>query len=121
MKAPKVLQQSWRNELLTCGIFVCLFSLDAPRIKPLSDAVGDLYRQFNSLKEELGELTSKFDSLEAFVDDLKEGRVTRRQVHRRPNFIGLRSPLRAQMRAPIREIAQNPTLTRARRKGPTRP
>lgn len=98
-----------------------IFSLRAHRIKPLSDAVDDLYRHFNSLKEELGELTSKFDSLEAFVDELKDGKVSRRQVHRRVPFVGLRSPLRAQMRAPIREITQKPTLTRARRRNPTRP
>ncbi|KAF1379571.1 hypothetical protein PFLUV_G00177430 [Perca fluviatilis] len=44
------------------------------RIPPLSDALGDLYRQFNTLKDELGRLTSKFDSVEGFVDDLKYGR-----------------------------------------------
>lgn len=100
-------------------VFVCLFPLHASRIRPLSDAVDDLYRQFNSLKEELGKLTSKFDSLEAFVDDLKDGRVTRRQGPL--PYVGLRSPLRAQMRAPIREITQERVLTRARRKGPQRP
>lgn len=121
MKAPKVFKLSWRNELLICVIFVCLLSLHAPRIKPLSDAVDDLYRHFNSLKEELGKLTSKFDSMEAFVDDLKDGRVTRQQVQRPLPFVGLRSPLRAQMRAPIREITQNRALTRARRRGPKRP
>lgn len=99
-------------------IFVCLFSLHASRIRPLSDAVDDLYRQFNSLKEDLGKLISKFDSLEAFVDDLKDGRVTRRQVQRPLPYVGLRSPLRAQMRAPIREITQERALTRTRRKGP---
>uniref|UniRef100_A0A3Q3WI66 Uncharacterized protein n=1 Tax=Mola mola TaxID=94237 RepID=A0A3Q3WI66_MOLML len=70
------------------------------RIQALSDAVEDLYRHFNTLKDELGKLTSKFDSVEAFVDDLKVGRLSLPQRPRQkptPN-IGLRSPLRAQMR-----------------------
>ena len=92
------------------------------RIQPLSDALGDLYKQFNGLKDELGKLTSKFDSLEGFVDELKSGRfaVPHRPIQRVPPSIGLRSPLRAQMRAPDR-IIKGPTLVRARRRGPQRP
>ncbi|XP_036944510.1 uncharacterized protein si:dkey-282h22.5 [Acanthopagrus latus] len=92
------------------------------RIQPLSDALGDLYRQFNTLKDELGKLTSKFDSVEGFVDDLKAGRfaLPQRPVQRFPPSIGLRSPLRAQMRAPVRGIIRGPTLIRARRRGPQR-
>ncbi|XP_078147078.1 uncharacterized protein LOC144543003 [Centroberyx gerrardi] len=47
---------------------------DYGRIQPLSDALGDLYKEFNALKERLGELTSKFDGVEAFVDDVRAGR-----------------------------------------------
>lgn len=101
-------------------IFLCLFSLHSPRIKPLSDAVDDLYRQFNLLKVELGKLTFKFDYMEAFVDNLKDGRASGPQVQRRLPFVGLRSPLRAQMRAPIREITQTRAQARARRRGPKR-
>ncbi|KAL3053668.1 hypothetical protein OYC64_006064 [Pagothenia borchgrevinki] len=74
------------------------------RIQPLSEALGDLYRQFNSLKDELGRLTSKFDSVEGFVDDLKQGRfaLPQRPVQRVPPGVGLRSPLRAQRRPPYR-------------------
>lgn len=92
------------------------------RIQPLSDAVGDLYRQFNTLKDELGKLTSKFDGVEAFVDDLKDGRLTlpQRPVQRAPPNVGLRSPLRVQMRAPAGGIIKGPTLIRARRRGPQR-
>lgn len=50
---------------VTC---VCL------RIQPLSDALGDLYKEFNALKERLAELTAKFDGVEAFVDDVRSGR-----------------------------------------------
>lgn len=98
------------------------FSLHLSRIRPLSDAVGDLYSQFNTLKDELGKLTQKFDTLEAFVDDLKDGRLTLppRPAQRLPGAVGLRSPLRAQMRAPVREIIKAPALIRARR-GPQRP
>uniref|UniRef100_A0A673AI67 Si:dkey-282h22.5 n=1 Tax=Sphaeramia orbicularis TaxID=375764 RepID=A0A673AI67_9TELE len=93
------------------------------RIQPLSNALGDLYKQFNSLKDELGSLTAKFDKVEAFVDEVKEGRFTlpRRPIQRIPPNIGLRSPLRAQMRAPERRIITGPALIRARRRGPQRP
>ncbi|KAK0144080.1 hypothetical protein N1851_017559 [Merluccius polli] len=47
---------------------------DYARIGPLSDALGDLYKEFNMLKERLGELTAKFDGVEAFVDDVRAGR-----------------------------------------------
>ncbi|KAE8283256.1 hypothetical protein D5F01_LYC18658 [Larimichthys crocea] len=93
------------------------------RIQPLSDALGDLYRQFNTLKDELGKLTSKFDSVEGFVDDLKDGRFTppQRPIQRVPPYVGLRSPLQAQMRAPVKGIIKRPTPIRARRRGPQRP
>nr|XP_046272116.1 uncharacterized protein si:dkey-282h22.5 [Scatophagus argus]XP_046272117.1 uncharacterized protein si:dkey-282h22.5 [Scatophagus argus] len=87
------------------------------RIQPLSAALGDLYRQFNTLKNELGKLTSKLDGVEAFVDHLKEGRFSLPQRIIPPS-IGLRSPLRAQMRAPVRGIIRTPKLTRTRRRGP---
>ncbi|KAJ4931648.1 hypothetical protein JOQ06_010089 [Pogonophryne albipinna] len=91
--------------------------------QPLSEALGDLYRQFNSLKDELGRLTSKSDSVEGFVDDLKQGRfaLPQRPVQRVPPGVGLRSPLRAQRRPPYRGTVQEPTLIRARRRGPQRP
>ncbi|XP_069381459.1 uncharacterized protein [Paralichthys olivaceus] len=93
------------------------------RIQPLSEALGDLYRQFNSLKDELGSLSTKFDLVEAFVDDLRDGRSTQpeRPIQRIPPRVGLRSPLQAQMKAPDRRIVRGPTLIRARRKGPQRP
>ncbi|KAM4525147.1 uncharacterized protein PAE49_001174 [Odontesthes bonariensis] len=47
---------------------------DYGRIQPLSDALGDLYKEFNALKERLAELTVKFDGVEAFVDDVRLGR-----------------------------------------------
>lgn len=50
---------------------LCAASL---RIQPLSDALGDLYKEFNALKERLAELTTKFDGVEAFVDDVRAGR-----------------------------------------------
>ncbi|XP_041634182.1 uncharacterized protein si:dkey-282h22.5 [Cheilinus undulatus] len=93
------------------------------RIQPLSNALGDLYKQFNTLKDELAALSAKFDSVEGFVDDLKEGRFTvpQRPVHRLPPGVGLRVPLRAQMRAPVQGIMRGPTVIRARRRGPQTP
>ncbi|XP_077939841.1 uncharacterized protein LOC120828468 isoform X1 [Gasterosteus aculeatus] len=93
------------------------------RIQPLSDALRDLYRHFNTLKDELGKLTSKLDSVEGFVDNLKDGRlsVAQRPVQRLPPPIGVRSPLRAQMRAPDRGTIKGSKVIRARRRGPQRP
>uniref|UniRef100_A0A8C0YN45 Si:ch211-76l23.4 n=1 Tax=Cyprinus carpio carpio TaxID=630221 RepID=A0A8C0YN45_CYPCA len=41
------------------------------RIQPLSEALDDLYKEFNALKTHLGELTEKFGPLETFIDELK--------------------------------------------------
>ncbi|XP_068193340.1 uncharacterized protein si:dkey-282h22.5 [Antennarius striatus] len=93
------------------------------RIEPLSNALGDLHRQFKSLKEDLGKLTSKFDTVEAFVDDLKEGRFSlhHRALQRSPPSIGLRSPLRVQMRASHLPLIKESTLTRNWRTRPRTP
>ena len=55
-------------------VFVSWWYLISSRIGPLSDALGDLYKEFNALKERLGDLTVKFDDVEAFVDDVRAGR-----------------------------------------------
>lgn len=98
-------------------------SLHVSRIQPLSDALGDLYRQFNALKDELGALTAKFDRMEAFVDELKDGRssLPQRPIQRIAPSVGLRSPLRAQMRVPARRIITGQTPIRVRRRGQQRP
>ncbi|KAM9412527.1 uncharacterized protein ACWYII_026665 [Salvelinus alpinus] len=58
---------------------------DYGRIPPLSDALGDLYKEFNTLKERLGELTTKFEGIESFVDDMRAGRSpSQRRAEPRP-------------------------------------
>ncbi|KAK9965832.1 hypothetical protein ABG768_004898 [Culter alburnus] len=47
---------------------------DYGRIQPLSEALNDLYKEFNSLKERLAELTTKFEGIELFVDEARTGR-----------------------------------------------
>ncbi|XP_078793335.1 uncharacterized protein LOC144987801 [Oryzias latipes] len=47
---------------------------DYGRIQLLSEALGDLYKEFNSLKERLTELTARFDYVESFVDATRSGR-----------------------------------------------
>ncbi|MEQ2315202.1 hypothetical protein AMECASPLE_019679 [Ameca splendens] len=92
------------------------------RIQPLSEALGDLYQQFNSLKDELRRLTSKFDGVETFVDDIKERRFTvpQRPPFRIPPSFGVGSSLGAQRRVPDRRILNQPALVRARRRGTQR-
>ncbi|CAG5986466.1 unnamed protein product [Menidia menidia] len=46
---------------------------DYARIQPLSEALDDLYKEFNALKAHLGDLTEKFSAIEAFIDELKAG------------------------------------------------
>ncbi|KAL4658202.1 hypothetical protein GN956_G2964 [Arapaima gigas] len=60
---------------------------DYARIKPLSEALGDLYKELKGLKEHLGRLTNKFDQVEAFVDDIQAGKVTGYGRVLRPPFL----------------------------------
>ncbi|KAM6957718.1 uncharacterized protein FYW47_011815 isoform 2-T2 [Aplochiton taeniatus] len=99
------------------------------RIQPLSNAMGDLYKQFNSLKDELATLTGKFDRVESFVDDLQAGKLPlppvwispQRPVRRVPHGVALRAPPRAQLRASLRGTAEGPSSTQMRRRRVSRP
>ncbi|KAI1883991.1 hypothetical protein AGOR_G00221790 [Albula goreensis] len=44
---------------------------DYARIQPLSEALDDLYKEFNALKSHLGDLTEKFAAIETFIDEMK--------------------------------------------------
>ncbi|AWP19468.1 Hypothetical protein SMAX5B_015958 [Scophthalmus maximus] len=46
---------------------------DYARIQPLSEALDDLYKEFNALKAHLGDLTEKFTAIETFIDEVKAG------------------------------------------------
>lgn len=48
---------------------------DYARIQPLSEALDDLYKEFNALKAHLGDLTEKFAAIETFIDDFKAGQA----------------------------------------------
>ncbi|XP_076608024.1 uncharacterized protein LOC143333700 [Chaetodon auriga] len=48
---------------------------DYARIQPLSEALDDLYKEFNSLKAHLGDLTEKFAAIETFIDEVKAGQA----------------------------------------------
>lgn len=44
------------------------------RIQLLSVTLGDLYKEFNTLKEDLAKLMAKFDGVESFVEDMRSTR-----------------------------------------------
>ncbi|XP_039973654.1 uncharacterized protein si:ch211-76l23.4 [Xiphias gladius] len=48
---------------------------DYARIQPLSEALDDLYKEFNALKIHLGDLTEKFAAIETFIDEVKASRA----------------------------------------------
>lgn len=48
---------------------------DYARIQPLSEALDDLYKEFNALKAHLGDLTEKFSAIETFIDEVKVDRA----------------------------------------------
>ena len=62
------------------------------RIEPLSEALSDLYKEFNALKERLGELTTKFEGVEGFVDDVRAGRSPSPPRPERPPLPGEEVP-----------------------------
>uniref|UniRef100_A0AAY4CTQ7 Uncharacterized protein n=1 Tax=Denticeps clupeoides TaxID=299321 RepID=A0AAY4CTQ7_9TELE len=49
---------------------------DYSRIQPLSEALDDLYKEFNALKAHLGDLTEKFGPIETYIDELKAEKNT---------------------------------------------
>lgn len=48
---------------------------DYARIQPLSEALDDLYKEFNAFKTRLGDLTEKLAAIEAFIDEVKAERA----------------------------------------------
>ncbi|XP_036445142.1 uncharacterized protein si:dkey-282h22.5 [Colossoma macropomum] len=89
------------------------------RIKPLSDAVGDLYKQFNTLKENLAKLTNEFDKVEGFVDELQAGKVPRTSMWMPPRRPVMRATTKTPVKASVRASNTGQWIRRARaRRGP---
>uniref|UniRef100_V9L096 Si:ch73-127m5.3 n=1 Tax=Callorhinchus milii TaxID=7868 RepID=V9L096_CALMI len=83
---------------------------DYGRIHTLSEALDDLYKEFNALKERMIELTNKFETVELFVDEMKASRQTVRNGGRRVQSVnedGLRK-----RRVVIRKV-KKPLITNA--------
>ncbi|XP_039631498.1 uncharacterized protein si:ch211-76l23.4 [Polypterus senegalus] len=53
---------------------------DYARIEPLSEALNDLYKEFNALKERLGELSEKFTPIETFIEESKKTQVPKKKT-----------------------------------------
>lgn len=87
------------------------------RIKGLSDAVGDLYKQFDALKENLGKLTTKFDSVESFVDDLQTGRFPRPKLWTPPRLPVNKVPHQLPLKNPA-EVTRKALWALRARRGP---
>lgn len=71
----------WRtaqDEEETKALLVCLIWIvfTVFRIQPLSEALDDLFKEFNALKTRLGDLTDKFTAIETFIDEVKTSRAT---------------------------------------------
>ncbi|KAM9456919.1 uncharacterized protein Hap1MRO34_018251 [Clarias gariepinus] len=85
------------------------------RIKSLSDAVDDLYKQFNTMKENLAKLTNKFDKVEEFVDELQAGKIPKAWLWKPPQ----RPTVRVPTQTPMRASGRGQWVRRARaRRGP---
>lgn len=61
--------------LRVCLIYI-VFTRPVFRIQPLSEALDDLFKEFNALKTRLGDLTDKFTAIETFIDEVKTSRAT---------------------------------------------
>lgn len=97
------------------NIFSVLLLYNVHRIKSLSDAVDDLYKQFNTLKDNLAKLTSKFDKVEDFVDELQAGKIPKAWLWKTPQ----RPPARVPTQTPMRASGRGQWIRRARaRRGP---
>ncbi|KAF3699741.1 hypothetical protein EXN66_Car015428 [Channa argus] len=65
---------------------------DYARIQPLSEALDDLYKEFNALKSHLGDLTEKFTAIESFIDEVKAGRSSNANADLSPGMTPAQAP-----------------------------
>ncbi|KAI2665934.1 DNA polymerase IV [Labeo rohita] len=90
------------------------------RIKPLSDAVGDLYKQFNTLKDNLVKLTNKFDKVESFVDEIQAGNFPRPKLWMPPRLPVRRIPNQMAVKKGLAKVPGKSVWAQRRaRRGPS--
>ncbi|XP_026181150.1 uncharacterized protein LOC113141132 isoform X2 [Mastacembelus armatus] len=65
---------------------------DYARIQPLSEALDDLYKEFNALKSHLGDLTEKFAAIETFIDEMKAARTNNPNADAAPGLTPAAAP-----------------------------
>lgn len=70
--------------LRVCLIYV-VFTRPVFRIQPLSEALDDLFKEFDALKTRLGDLTDKFTAIETFIDEVKTSHATSANTNPNPN------------------------------------
>lgn len=88
------------------------------RIQPLSDAVGDLYKQFDTLKENLAKLTNKFDKIESFVDEIQAGKFPRPKLWMPQRHPVRRIPHQMPAKSPAKVPGKSVWAQRRARRGP---
>uniref|UniRef100_A0A3Q3KJR2 Uncharacterized protein n=2 Tax=Monopterus albus TaxID=43700 RepID=A0A3Q3KJR2_MONAL len=83
---------------------------DYARIQPLSEALDDLYKEFNALKSHLGDLTEKFTAIETFIDEVKAGRANNPNApHQVPAPAPAPASIPRQTRRVVKKKIQPPT------------
>ncbi|XP_036408018.1 uncharacterized protein si:ch211-76l23.4 [Megalops cyprinoides] len=63
---------------------------DYARIQPLSEALDDLFKEFNALKAHLGDLSEKFVAIETFIDEVKAEKAANPSVNTNANATPVR-------------------------------
>lgn len=97
-------------------IFDVVFNVH--RIQPLSDAVGDLYKQFDTLKDNLAKLTNKFDKVESFVDEIQAGKFPKPKLWTSPRLSVRRIPQQIPAKSPVKVPGKALWAQRRARRGP---
>jgi len=80
--------------------------------------VGDLYKQFDTLKENLAKLTNKFDKVESFVDEIQAGKFPKPKLWTSQKVSVKRFPQQIPAKSPVKVPGKVLWAQRRARRGP---